>query len=99
MIQQFLTLNHEDVWVRILKGTLLADDDDGIYNLEKSLYGLKQAPREWTNHINGFLKKRGFQRIEADSCIYIRPEWDDAAQCNKYSIVALYVDDLIITYV
>ena len=34
--------------------------------------------------------------MEADSCIYIRPEWDDAAQCNKYSIVTLYVDDLII---
>ena len=31
-----------------------------------------------------------------DSCIYIRPQWDEAAQCNKYSIVALYVDDLII---
>ena len=34
--------------------------------------------------------------MEADSCIYIRPQWDEAAQCNKYSIVALYVDDLII---
>ena len=87
---------HEDIWVRMPKGTPLADDDDGIYKLKKSLYGLKQAPREWNNHINGFLKERGFQRMEADSCIYIRPEWDDAAQCNKYSIVALYVDDLII---
>jgi len=34
--------------------------------------------------------------MKADSCIYIRPQWDEAAQCNKYSIVALYVDDLII---
>ena len=34
--------------------------------------------------------------MEADSCIYIRPEWDDASQCNWYSIVALYADDLII---
>ena len=34
--------------------------------------------------------------MEADSCIYVRPQWDEAAQCNKYSIVALYVDDLII---
>ena len=34
--------------------------------------------------------------MEADSCIYIRPQWDEATQCNKYSIVALYVDDLII---
>ena len=34
--------------------------------------------------------------MDSDSCIYVRPQWDEAAQCNKYSIVALYVDDLII---
>ena len=34
--------------------------------------------------------------MEADSCIYVRPQWDEAAQCNKYSVVALYVYDLII---
>ena len=34
--------------------------------------------------------------MEADSCINVRPQWDEAAQCNKYSIVALYADDLII---
>ena len=86
----------EDIWVRMPKGTPLAGDDDGIYKLQKSLYGLKQAPREWNNHINDFLLKSGFQRMEADSCIYIRPERDEATQCNKYSIVALYVDDLIL---
>ena len=89
----------EDIWVRMPKGTPLADNDDGIYKLQKSLYGLKQAPREWNNHINDFLLTSGFQKMEADSCIYIRPQWDAAAQCNKYSIVALYVDDLIIAYV
>ena len=36
--------------------------------------------------------------MEADSCIYVRPQWDEAAQRNKYSIVALYVDDLIIAF-
>ena len=86
----------EDIWVRMSKGTPLAGDDDGRYKLQKSLYGLKQAPREWNNHINDFLLKSGFQRMEADSCIYIRPERDEATQCNKYSIVALYVDDLIL---
>jgi Reverse transcriptase (RNA-dependent DNA polymerase) len=34
--------------------------------------------------------------MEADSFIYVRPQWDEAAHCNKYSAVALYVDDLII---
>ena len=46
--------------------------------------------------MNDFLIKSGFQRMKVDSYIYIRPQWDEAAQCNKYSIVALYVDDLII---
>ena len=55
----------EDIWVRMPKGTPLASNDEGIYKLQKSLYGLKQAPREWNNHINDFLIKSGFQRMEA----------------------------------
>ena len=78
------------------KGKPLADDDHGIYKLQKSLYGLKEAPRERNNHINGFLIESGFKRMEADSCIHIRPEWDETTQCNKHSIVTLYVDDLIL---
>jgi Reverse transcriptase (RNA-dependent DNA polymerase) len=46
--------------------------------------------------MNVFLIKSGFQRMEADSCIYVRPQRDEASQCNKYSVVALYVNDLII---
>ena len=66
----------EDIWVRMPKGTPLADDDDdddddGIYKLQKPQYGLKQAIREWNNHINEFLLKSGFQRMKADSCIFI----------------------------
>jgi Reverse transcriptase (RNA-dependent DNA polymerase) len=77
----------EDIWARMPKGTPLADNDDGIYKLQKSLYGLKQAPREWNNNINDFLFKSGFQRMEAVSCIYVKPQWDKAAQCQKYSVV------------
>jgi Reverse transcriptase (RNA-dependent DNA polymerase) len=36
----------EDIWVRMPKETPLANNDDGIYKLQKSLYGLEQAPRE-----------------------------------------------------
>jgi Reverse transcriptase (RNA-dependent DNA polymerase) len=78
------------------KGTPLANNDDEIYKLQKLLYGLKQAPREWNNYINEFLITSGFQRMEVDSCIYVRLQWDEAAQCNKYSVEVLYVDDLII---
>jgi Reverse transcriptase (RNA-dependent DNA polymerase) len=79
----FLSASIKDnVWVRKPKGTLLADNDDGIYKLQKSLCSLKQAPREWNKHIYDFLIKSGFQRMEADSCIYVRPQWDEAAQSS-----------------
>ena len=51
----------KDIWVRMPKEPPLADNDDGIYKLQKLLYGLKQAPREWNNDINDFLIKSGFQ--------------------------------------
>ena len=50
----------EDIWAQMPKGTPLADNDGGIYKLQKSLNGLKQAPREWNNHINDFLITSGF---------------------------------------
>ena len=62
----------EDIWVKIPEGTRLAVGDDGIYKLVKSLYGLKQASRCWSNLINAYLIEKGFKRMEADPCIYIR---------------------------
>jgi hypothetical protein len=88
----------EDIWVKIPEGTRLAVGDDGIYKLVKSLYGLKQASRCRNNLINAYLIEKGFKRMEADPCIYIKEfQVDDkGVQKTQYQIVALYVDDLII---
>ena len=52
----------EDKWVKILEGTKLATNDDGIYKLRKSLYVLKQASRNWNNDINQYLIDNVFTR-------------------------------------
>jgi hypothetical protein len=90
---------NEDIWVRVPDGTLLPPGDNGIYKLLKSLYGLKQAPREWNHMINKFLVETlGFTRLEADPCIYRKTEkfLEKGIVKEKHSLVALYVDDLII---
>ena len=86
----------EDIWVQLPKGSRPGGDtDDGVYKLKKSLYGLKQAPREWNKCINEFLTSIGFQQTDADPYIYKRTE---IGSDNKehFSMVALYVDDMII---
>jgi Reverse transcriptase (RNA-dependent DNA polymerase) len=56
---------------------------------------LKQAPREWNKCINEFLVSIGFTNTEADPCIYKRTEKGPNNK-DQYTIVPLYVDDLII---
>ena len=88
----------ENIWVKIPEGTRLAVGDDGIYKLVKSLYGLKQASRCWNNLINSYLIEKGFKRMEADPCIYIKEIQveKNGVQRTQYQLVALYVDVLII---
>ena len=61
-----------------------------VWRLVKSLYGLKQSPREWNENINAHLLENGYKRMIADRCIYIK------RSKRGITIIALYVDDLII---
>ena len=49
--------------------------------------------------MNAYLIEKGFTRMEADPCIYIREVVVDVNGVKKtqYQLVALYVDDLIIS--
>ncbi|KAH9113223.1 hypothetical protein LEN26_000145 [Aphanomyces euteiches] len=58
--------------------------------LVKSLYGLKQSPHEWHKVLTLFLSEIGFEKTNAESCIYTRQ------QKGQLSIVAIYVDDLVL---
>ena len=61
-----------------------------ICKLKKSLYGLKQSPRCWNTTFTEFLESIKFKQNDADPCVFIRAEGKDV------TIVAVYVDDLII---
>ena len=61
-----------------------------VYKLNRCLYGLKQSPRGWYSDIDDFLVKNKFIKTKADSCIYTR------RSDKGITIIALYVDDLII---
>jgi len=60
-----------------------------VCKLEKSLYGLKQSPRCWNMTFRRYIRSIGFRESDADSCNFVRND-------SKLSIVALYVDDLIL---
>jgi hypothetical protein len=59
--------------------------------LLKGLYGLKQAPRLWNDAVNATLHRLNFTRCNSDPCLYVRKEK------SGFVIIALYVDDLILT--
>ena len=55
------------------------------------MYGLKQEPRAWYTRIDNYFTGLGFTKSEADANLYhIMVE-------GKQLIIALYVDDLILT--
>ncbi|KAI0984565.1 hypothetical protein GJ496_011917 [Pomphorhynchus laevis] len=49
----------------------------------------KQSPRCWNNTLTEYLKNNGFAESNSDPCLFIRND-------NKFMIIAVYVDDLII---
>ena len=65
---------------------------DECLKLHKALYGLKQAPREWNATINAYLFEKGFTRLNADNCIYIRGDISK----GTYTIISIYVDAILI---
>jgi len=59
--------------------------------LLKGLYLLKQAPRLWNDAINATLHRLNLSRCNSEPCLYVRKEK------SEFVIIALYVDDLILT--
>ncbi|KAG6617006.1 Retrovirus-related Pol polyprotein from transposon TNT 1-94 [Phytophthora cinnamomi] len=58
--------------------------------LMQALYGTKQAARQWNSKLNKHLESQGFRRSAADPCVYVRRSG------SKFSIIVVYVDDLMI---
>ena len=64
----------------------LDDTHMPVLHLQKTLYGLKQVSRVWNDLINQKFKELGFKCCLSDYCIYVK----------ESTIVALYVDDILI---
>lgn len=62
-----------------------------VYKLKKALYGLKQSSRCWNSRFTSFMKSKGFIASKSDPCLFTKGSGD------KIVVVALYVDDLVIT--
>jgi transposase InsO family protein len=67
--------------------TGLNDGSTKVCKLDRALYGLKQAPRVWYNTLSEFLQQLDFQPLDADASVFHK----------KGVIIAVYVDDLLIT--
>lgn len=76
----------EDVYMYQPEGYSEPGKEDLVCKLNKSIYGLKQSPRCWNAELHKFLTNIGFSQCNADTCVYIKEK----------TIIAIYVDDLII---
>ena len=62
-----------------------------VCQLKKALYGLKQAPRAWYGQITQYLSFCDFHSSSSDPSLFVK------VTSSMYTILLLYVDDIIIT--
>jgi len=80
----------EEVYIKQPDGFMVSGQEGKVCRLHKALYGLKQSPRCWNTVLHDFLVSMAFVRSSADPCVYI--SWIE----NHLTIIAVYVDDLLI---
>lgn len=81
----------EEVYVSQPVGFVQENQRHKVYKLLKALYGLKQAPRAWYARLNKCLKNLGFTKCPHEHAVYTKRKG------NEFLIVAVYVDDLLVT--
>ncbi len=75
----------EDVYV--VQPTGFEQGINQVCKLNKALYGLKQSPRVWFETLAKFLSSLGYVPLDAESNVFMKDG----------TMVAIYVDDLILT--
>lgn len=81
----------ETVYVRQPEGFEVQGSEGKVYKLHKALYGLKQVPRAWNEKLNQVLQALKFVRCHNEPSLYQKTEHEHVI------LVAVYVDDLLIT--
>ena len=80
----------EDIYMEVPPGFKSEKLSGKVCKLLKSLYGLKQAPRQWYAKIHTYLLSLSLKSSRNDPCLYVRHKG------SSLTVVALYVDDLLI---
>ena len=84
----------EEIYMEQPRGFEKAGSENLVCNLvcklEEGLYGLKQASRCWFLTIDEFLQANSYKQCDGDRCVYLKAVGD------KFLILALYVDDVIL---
>jgi hypothetical protein len=82
----------EEVYVEQPQGFVIQGEEEKVYKQRKALYGLKQAPKAWYSHIDNYFNESGFKRSKSEPTLYVKHQGN-----VDLLIVALYVNDLILT--
>jgi hypothetical protein len=81
----------EEVYMEIPPGFTTNQTKGKVLRLKKSLYGLKQSPRAWFDRFRRAMCDMGYRQCNGDHTLFY---------CyigNNITILAVYVDDIIIT--
>ncbi|XP_022558682.2 uncharacterized protein LOC111206341 [Brassica napus] len=81
----------EVVYVSQPEGFVIEGSESKVYKLNKALYGLKQAPRAWNEKLNKVLGELDFVKCSKEPSLYRK------RKNHGLLLVAVYVDDLLIT--
>lgn len=81
----------EEVYVTQPDSFFIKGSENKVYKLKKALYGLKRAPRAWNEKLNTILKELNFFKCSKEPSLYQKKEEEHLL------IVAVYVDDLLVT--
>jgi hypothetical protein len=80
-----------DIYMNYPEGVKPKRGCDGL-KLKKALYGLKQSGRTWWIELGNKLSKLGFNRLESDWGLYVRPKSSN----HGMVMLLVYVDDFVI---
>jgi transposase InsO family protein len=81
----------EEVYMEIPPGFATLQTKGKVLRLKKSLYGLKQSPRAWFDRFRRAMCAMGYKQCNGDHTVFYHHSGD------HITILAVYVDDMIIT--
>jgi hypothetical protein len=81
----------EEVYMEMPPGYVTPETKGKVCKLKKSLYGLKQSPRAWFDRFRQTVCGMGYGQCNGDHTLFYRHSK------QKITILAVYVDDIIIT--